>query len=1086
MADNNTVILRVQLDEGKTEDKLKQLVLDLEATTKAQAALRVERKAGTLSDEEFAKQSVALKTQLTGQRAEQTALTKNLELYRTATGALGDTYKGTQAQLSLAQRQYQELQGSQNNSTESTKALGATIAGLRAELLKTDETQGLFVRNIGNYPKGESIEPLIKQLVLLQEVQKQLPVGSQAAAEAGKRIGFEYGKLNEAAASAGLSQQQLTAKLNDLGERARPASAELAKLTIAQDAAAQSAGKDSAEYTKLGFQIGAARKEIEKVPPELAKVPTAADKASQSVLKAFQSTGLYGQSIEKAQKFVAQFKTGLDVLKSGFKGVQAGEEAATEGSKVLKVGLAEIGIGLLILAFTTLVSYFTQSAEGAKILAGVTSALGATFQVLTDLVSGTGRALALVFQGDFKGAGEQIAKQFDGVGNRILTAAKNGYQLVAMEKELAKARRELEVEDVKEQSRVAVLLRLSKERGKTATEQLGALKEAGEIEASITQKNIDLQQKELDLINLKIKQKGAGSKGDLIQQKADAEKAIAQTLASQDEQNAKIKVRQSVFLEQLRQQGLADNKAYYDARAAQAVAGTQAELEARVKVLLAERATQLGALGLTENQRQAIVASSEKAIRDLRTQYAQQALTQIAALQQLALDRELLRVKAGTEEELAIQREKLTVQRNLELAVVGLTLRQAQAIRQKYQADDLKLQQDYAKQLLVTQLQNANEVLKVQILGQQAGSDELLRLQTEQLEVQRTQAIAALDKRADNEAKIAAINAQAAKQRQKLEFDDSTRLLTEYLDKKRQAVELDHAKGVTKEVDYQRQLRDIERAGIDAQLLLNVQYGQDNAATLKKGTDFAIAQTQRETDEVKHQAEVKQEIKDASMQAAVTDTDLVIDLFGKESAAGTAALVVKKTLALAEIAINLQKQLAANALAGAKISAEAPPVTVPLGIAYTVATDALAIATSAAAAASVLKMQRGGIAYGPSHDEGGIPLYHQGRPAGIEIEGGEPVLTRRVSQNPLLLSLASTVNQLAGGRALLPNFPVPRMALGGVAQPLIQQQLRGDVGAPIDYNQLARACAQLQVKATISDVDAGLARKAFTDRQSNS
>ena len=36
MPDNNTVLLRVQLDEGKTEEQLKKLVLDMEATRKAQ------------------------------------------------------------------------------------------------------------------------------------------------------------------------------------------------------------------------------------------------------------------------------------------------------------------------------------------------------------------------------------------------------------------------------------------------------------------------------------------------------------------------------------------------------------------------------------------------------------------------------------------------------------------------------------------------------------------------------------------------------------------------------------------------------------------------------------------------------------------------------------------------------------------------------------------------------------------------------------------------------------------------------------------------------------------------------------------
>jgi hypothetical protein len=82
------------------------------------------------------------------------------------------------------------------------------------------------------------------------------------------------------------------------------------------------------------------------------------------------------------------------------------------------------------------------------------------------------------------------------------------------------------------------------------------------------------------------------------------------------------------------------------------------------------------------------------------------------------------------------------------------------------------------------------------------------------------------------------------------------------------------------------------------------------------------------------------------------------------------------------------------------------------------------------------KFAQGGIAQGPSHAQGGIQLYHRGRHAGIEIEGGEPVLTAAVSRNPVLLGMASMINQLAGGRALYrdpqPASTWQRWAEGGV------------------------------------------------------
>jgi hypothetical protein len=116
---------------------------------------------------------------------------------------------------------------------------------------------------------------------------------------------------------------------------------------------------------------------------------------------------------------------------------------------------------------------------------------------------------------------------------------------------------------------------------------------------------------------------------------------------------------------------------------------------------------------------------------------------------------------------------------------------------------------------------------------------------------------------------------------------------------------------------------------------------------------------------------------------------------------------------------------------------------------------------------------------GPSHAQGGIQLYHRGRHAGIEIEGGEPVLTAAVSRNPVLLGMASMINQLAGGRALYRD-PTPastwqRWAEGGVvsssAMYLPQVRTSGVVQAmapSINYDQLADTLASRLTPAFVA------------------
>jgi hypothetical protein len=153
-------------------------------------------------------------------------------------------------------------------------------------------------------------------------------------------------------------------------------------------------------------------------------------------------------------------------------------------------------------------------------------------------------------------------------------------------------------------------------------------------------------------------------------------------------------------------------------------------------------------------------------------------------------------------------------------------------------------------------------------------------------------------------------------------------------------------------------------------------------------------------------------------------------------------------------------------------------VTAALEVAGAVATTIEQIRTI-----SSQKFAQGGIAQGPSHAQGGIQLLHQGRPAGIEIEGGEPVLTAAVSRTPVLLGMASMINQLAGGRAL---YADPRGAdtwarwadggvVGNLSEYLPQVRTGGIVtgnGPAIDYDLLGQSVARYAGPAFVAGAKA--------------
>jgi len=80
------------------------------------------------------------------------------------------------------------------------------------------------------------------------------------------------------------------------------------------------------------------------------------------------------------------------------------------------------------------------------------------------------------------------------------------------------------------------------------------------------------------------------------------------------------------------------------------------------------------------------------------------------------------------------------------------------------------------------------------------------------------------------------------------------------------------------------------------------------------------------------------------------------------------------------------------------------------------------------------KFAKGGVLQGNSHANGGIQLYGRNGNHYGEAEGGEPILTKAVSSSPQLLTIASAVNELAGGVALSGRLSVPKMEYGGITQ----------------------------------------------------
>lgn len=191
--------------------------------------------------------------------------------------------RGANSGLTAAKGSYNELVIENNKLLASLQALDGGLAGNNVEAKKLQEqifanTQVLKefdaatnrnFREVGNYAKGFS--GLVAELAKARAAQAGLAQGSEDYNRAQIRItGFQTA-AQKSAAQMGLSYEQAEAKIENVTAAVQPLTTALVRLEKEQEQVAITAGKESVEYAKLGFQIQGTKKQIDEVAAATAK-----------------------------------------------------------------------------------------------------------------------------------------------------------------------------------------------------------------------------------------------------------------------------------------------------------------------------------------------------------------------------------------------------------------------------------------------------------------------------------------------------------------------------------------------------------------------------------------------------------------------------------------------------------------------------------------------------------------------------------------------------------------------------------------------------------------------------------------------
>lgn len=252
----------------------------------------------------------------------------------------------------------------------------------------------------------------------------------------------------------------------------------MAKVTleIAADVTGISQATDAvSDFGKAAVQAGDNQRKAFRAGSE------ASNAANKSILDLANNVSIAGVSVGDVTQRFTGFKKGVDIVSKAF------------GS--LRAAIAATGIGALVIALTSLVTFFTKTERGAKLLERATAALGAAFDVLIGVVTKIGGAIVDAFKnplGAIQKFGNAILHPIDTFTKLNDTIQETGRQMLlqaAAADEITKALQALEDQErdaslilSKNQTQIDKLLVQSKNRALSEKERLALLDQASKLE----------------------------------------------------------------------------------------------------------------------------------------------------------------------------------------------------------------------------------------------------------------------------------------------------------------------------------------------------------------------------------------------------------------------------------------------------------------------------------------------------------------------------------------------------------------------------------------------------------------------------
>ena len=712
--------------------------------------------------------------------------------------------------------------------------------------------------------------------------------------------------------------------------------AELSNLTAEYDALSEAERK------------GASGEELKN---KINEVTDALKGGEEETQRYYRNVGNYEEAIKSAVSSNIPFIGTLIQTQDEMGSVKAGAVAAGAAVKNFSKTLLALLANPIVAILTAISVVIMAVAKGIKSSEENTSRWNAVLAPLKMALDAVGKVLQIVASGILsvvEAGGKMmgwITKQLEKLpvlGKYVAEVNKENERYIAMAKEQAaidRDTRNLQVQNAKNALQIATLkAKADDELNVSAKERMEAIREANRLEEEASKKNYELAKRRYELmVQQNAMAENTKETNDAI---AQAEVEMYNALTEYQDKRGELLGREVSLANEIK----SAEKEKSDA----AIAAKQKELEA-------VRAAEDAMLALVKDGR-------DKQSKEITLQYNRQI--------------EDLRTRLKTETDLTVKARQAIND-------------QIKALEQQKAAELQKLSEEE----LQKEIDNRTKLISLQLEAVKKGSEQEYQLRMQQLLSQRDAELA--DKKLTEQMKLAIVD------KYDKQIDDLIlQREQEISDKQQEAVRLRMENEIMQLQQSGASELEIlqEQASQKLELLNNIQ--QQEGESEQEFLNRKLQANQEYIDAKKAIADKEVEIEQVKFQAIETITSGLSSAFETLGENNKTFAILSKTLALAEIAINTGKALAAGI-------AQAQSVPFPANLAAIATTVATILSNIAVATKTVksAKFATGGLVTGPgTGTSDSIPA---------QLSNGESVMTARATS--MFAPLLSSFNQMGGG-----------------------------------------------------------------------